>query len=283
MKKRIISALLCTVLALSMLAGCGKEEAAEETTEETTEEAATEEASNPYGLDMETITVAISSGYEPFLYDDENGNLVGYDADMWAEFEKRTGIKVEWERADFSGLLGLLQSGKADCVCAQLTPTPEREENFAFTEPETYYGSTLVVRSDNEEIQSVEDLAGKTIGVGAGNNMQQTVEAMYEEGEIEFEVYTSATLENMLEDVELGRIDCMLAQDIQAYIAIEKSGADCKVLTPYETSVGAIAVNKDDTQLLDGLNAFIAEIKADGTLSAISEKWIGADVSVESK
>lgn len=282
MKKRIISALLCTVLALSMLAGCGKEEVTEETTEEATEET-TEEASNTYGLDMDTITVAISSGYEPFLYDDENGNLVGYDADLWAEFEERTGIKVEWERADFSGLLGLLQSGKADCVCAQLTPTPEREENFAFTEPETYYGSTLVVRSDNEEIKSVEDLAGKKIGVGSGNNMQQTVEAMYEEGELTFEVYTSATLENMLEDVALGRIDAMLAQDIQAYIAIEKSGADCKVLTPFESSVGAIAVNKDDTQLLDGLNAFLADIKADGTLSAISEKWIGADVSVESK
>ena len=67
-------------------------------------------------------------------------------------------------------------------------------------------------------------------------------------------------------------------------MAIEKSGVKCKVVTPaFESSCGALAVKKDNTELLDGLNAFIKEIKEDGTLKAISEKWIGADVSVESK
>lgn len=186
--------------------------------------------------------------------------------------------------ADFSGLLGLLDSGKADVVAAQLTPTPEREEKYAFTEPETYYGSVIVVSNDNTDIKSADDLAGKTIGVGAGNEMQQDIEAMYPNGEVKFEIYQSATLENMLKDVEMGRIDGMLAQDIQAYMAIEKSGVKCKVVTPaFESSCGALAVKKDNTELLDGLNAFIKEIKEDGTLKAISEKWIGADVSVESK
>lgn len=107
---------------------------------------------------------------------------------------------------------------------------------------------------------------------------------MYPNGEVKFEIYQSATLENMLKDVEMGRIDGMLAQDIQAYMAIEKSGVKCKVVTPaFESSCGALAVKKDNTELLDGLNAFIKEIKEDGTLKAISEKWIGADVSVESK
>ena len=269
MKKRLFSILLCAVLVVSMAACSSKKEETEEP--EATEESgeATEETNEKYGLDMDTITVAISSGYEPFCFDKD---------------DELQGIKVEWERADFSGLLGLLDSGKADVVAAQLTPTPEREEKYAFTEPETYYGSVVVVSNDNTEIKSVDDLAGKTIGVGAGNEMQQDIEAMYPNGEVKFEIYQSATLENMLKDVDMGRIDGMLAQDIQAYMAIDKSGVNCKVLTPpFESSCGALAVKKENTELLDGLNAFIKEIKEDGTLTKISEKWIGADVSVESK
>ena len=285
MKKRLISILLCGVLVLS-LAACGSKEGTkkeEAKTEETTKGNSGEATDKKYGLDMDSIVVAISSGYEPFCFDKDN-ELQGYDVDMWKEFEERTGIKVKWERADFSGLLGLLDSGKADVVAAQLTPTPEREEKYAFTEPETYYGSVIVVSNDNTDIKSADDLAGKTIGVGAGNEMQQDIEAMYPNGEVKFEIYQSATLENMLKDVEMGRIDGMLAQDIQAYMAIEKSGVKCKVVTPaFESSCGALAVKKDNTELLDGLNAFIKEIKEDGTLKAISEKWIGADVSVESK
>lgn len=270
--KKLATLLLSSVLALGMMTGCGKKESAEST------------EAGKYGLDMDTLTVAVSPGYEPFMYKDGD-KMVGYDADLLAEFEKRSGIKVKYEEADFSGLLGLVQSGKADVVSAQLTPTPEREEVFAFTEPETYYGSVVVVAEDNNEIKSVKDLAGKKIGTGAGNEMQKKVEDMYKDSaeKPKFEIYTSATLENMLDDVEYGRIDGFLAQNVQAYMAIEKSGAKCKVLNPFESSVGCMVVDKKNEKLLNGLNEFLKEIKEDGTLKEISEKWVGYDISTESK
>ncbi len=270
--KKLATLLLSSVLALGMMTGCGKKESAEST------------EAGKYGLDMDTLTVAVSPGYEPFMYKDGD-KMVGYDADLLAEFEKRSGIKVKYEEADFSGLLGLVQSGKADVVSAQLTPTPEREEVFAFTEPETYYGSVVVVAEDNNEIKSVKDLAGKKIGTGAGNEMQKKVEDMYKDSaeKPKFEIYTSATLENMLDDVEYGRIDGFLAQNVQAYMAIEKSGAKCKVLDPFESSVGCMVVDKKNEKLLNGLNEFLKEIKEDGTLKEISEKWVGYDISTESK
>lgn len=270
--KKLATLLLSSVLALGMMTGCGKKESAEST------------KAGKYGLDMDTLTVAVSPGYEPFMYKDGD-KMVGYDADLLAEFEKRSGIKVKYEEADFSGLLGLVQSGKADVVSAQLTPTPEREEVFAFTEPETYYGSVVVVAEDNNEIKSVKDLAGKKIGTGAGNEMQKKVEDMYKDSaeKPKFEIYTSATLENMLDDVEYGRIDGFLAQNVQAYMAIEKSGAKCKVLDPFESSVGCMVVDKKNEKLLNGLNEFLKEIKEDGTLKEISEKWVGYDISTESK
>lgn len=275
------------VAALLFIVGCssggGTSSSGETSSDSTSEDTSSEErtAENNYGLDdMDQLVVAISAGYEPFMFE-EDGQLQGYDYDLLAEFENRTGVEVVYEQADFSGLLGLVESGRADVVAAQMTPTPEREENFAFTEPITYYGSTVVVHEDNEEIQNVgEDLAGKTIGVGSGNDMQQTVEDMYEDGKVKWEVYTSGTLENMLQDVSNGRLDGMLAQDVQAYVAIDRSGVPSKVLPPFEVSTGNLGVKKDNQNLLDGLDAFILDIKEDGTLSEISEKWVGTDISV---
>ena len=83
--------------------------------------------------------------------------------DIWNEFSERTGIEVKWEYADFSGLLGLLSSGKADAVSAQMSPTEERKDSYLFSDPVDYYGSTVVVGKDNDEIKSVKDLSGKTV------------------------------------------------------------------------------------------------------------------------
>lgn len=281
MKNKLISVLLCVGLCASLLMGCGEKE---ETSDSAAAEEQTEESDGDkldLGLDMESITVATSPGYEPFEFQ-EGDELKGYDVDIWNEFEERTGIEVKWEFTDFSGLLGLVQSGKADVVAAQMSPTPEREESFAFTDAVDYYGSTVVVAEDNDEIKSVDDLSGKTVGVGSGNSMKDTVEAMYPDGDVTFETYTSATLETMFTDIEYGRIDAVLAQDIQTYMAM-KSNSDLKikVLDPFEYSPATLVVDKNNTELLDALNEFIGIIREDGTLKEISMKWIGEDITEE--
>lgn len=284
MKRKIVSVLLCVSMCAALLMGCGQSdnESAEES--KTTEEETTAEESADkldLGLDIDSVTVATSPGYEPFEFE-EDGELKGYDVDIWNEFSERTGIEVKWEYADFSGLLGLISSGKADAVSAQMSPTPEREESYIFSDPVNYYGSTVVVAEDNEEIKSVEDLSGKTVGVGSGNAMQQSVEAMYPNGDVKFEVYTSATLEAMFDDIAYGRIDAVLAQDIQTYMAMKgNENLKIKVLEPFEYGTATIVFDKENTELRDAMNEFIKIIKEDGTLQEISEKWIGADVTTE--
>ena len=278
MKKKTLCLILCVALSAASFIGCGKKAEEEETQKETQKTAELD-----LGLDMDKIVVATSPGYEPFEFE-EDGELKGYDVDIWKEFEKRTGIKVEWEYTDFSGLLGLLQSGKADVVAAQMTPTEEREDEFSFSDPVSYYGSCVIVSEDNEDIKSVDDLAGKVVGVGSGNNMQGEVEAKYPNGEVKFETYTSATLENMFADMEFGRIDAVLAQDIQTYTAMKNnSSLKLKVLPPFQSSTGNLVMSKDNKELTDAVNKFLGILREDGTLKAISEKWIGADISEESK
>ena len=284
MKRKIVSVLLCVSMCTAMIVGCGQSSSeSAEKTEETEETKETEESSDKLdlGLDIESVTVATSPGYEPFEFE-EDGELKGYDVDIWNEFEERTGIEVKWEYADFSGLLGLISSGKADAVSAQMSPTPEREESFCFSDPVNYYGSTVVVAEDNEEIKSVDDLSGKTVGVGSGNAMQQSVEAMYPDGDVKFEVYTSATLEAMLDDIAYGRIDAVLAQDIQTYMAMNANeNLKLKVLDPFEYGTATIVFDKENTELRDAMNKFIEILREDGTLKEISEKWVGVDITTE--
>lgn len=284
MKRKIVSVLLCVSMCTAMIVGCGQSSSeSAEKTEEAEETKETEESSDKLdlGLDIESVTVATSPGYEPFEFE-EDGELKGYDVDIWNEFEERTGIEVKWEYADFSGLLGLISSGKADAVSAQMSPTPEREESFCFSDPVNYYGSTVVVAEDNEEIKSVDDLSGKTVGVGSGNAMQQSVEAMYPDGDVKFEVYTSATLEAMLDDIAYGRIDAVLAQDIQTYMAMKANeNLKLKVLDPFEYGTATIVFDKENTELRDAMNKFIEILREDGTLKEISEKWVGVDITTE--
>ena len=193
MKRKIISTLLCVSMCAALMMGCGQSDKSDTKENKKTEESKDEAKDDKLdlGLDVDSVTVATSPGYEPFEFE-EDGELKGYDVDIWNEFSERTGIEVKWEYADFSGLLGLLSSGKADAVSAQMSPTEERKDSYLFSDPVDYYGSTVVVAKDNDEIKSVKDLSGKTVGVGSGNSMQQAVEDMYPKGDVKFEVYTSA-------------------------------------------------------------------------------------------
>lgn len=283
MKSKLISILLCVTMVGALAVGCGNKEEAEskDSTEASEDAKGEEDGLLDLGLDMESVTVATSPGYAPFEYQ-EDGELLGYDVDIWNEFEARTGIEVKWEFADFSGLLGLVQSGKADAVSAQMAPNEEREKSFIFTDPINYYGSVIVAAEDNDEIKSVEDLSGKVIGVGSGNSMQSAVEAMYPDGDITFETYTSATLETMFADIEYGRIDAVLAQDIQTAMAMEENpNLKIKMSDAFQYEPATIVIEKNNTELRDAMNEFIGILKEDGTLKELSEKWVGIDITEE--
>jgi ABC-type amino acid transport substrate-binding protein len=111
------------------------------------------------------IRVATSPGYAPFEFLDDD-KLVGYEVDVVKELEQRTGIKVNWEYADFSGLLGLLDSKRADMIAAQFSPTKERKQKYDFSDPINYYTKVIVVADNNNDIKGIDDLAGKQSGNG---------------------------------------------------------------------------------------------------------------------
>lgn len=225
------------------------------------------------------ITVVTSPPYLPFVYE-EDGEMKGYEPAIWEEIGKRAEVDIKWETTDFSGLLGMIDSDRADVVSAQLTPNEERVKRYDFSSPYNYSGYVVVVKEDNDDIKKIEDLKGKTVGMGAGSDAINVISENFEDGEVIVENYTTATLSNMYNDVAYGRIDAIIVQNIEAYLTIKNEDIACKVLDFDLPSYGScFAVKKGESDLLDLINSSLESMKKDGTLSKLSEEYLGADVT----
>lgn len=228
------------------------------------------------------IIVGMSGGYKPYTYLDENSELTGFDVDIWKEIASRLDGTVEFETADFSGLFGLLDSGKLTTIANQITVTDERIEKYDFTDPYVYYGAQLVVKGDNETIKSLEDLKGKKVGVSLGSNYEQMIKDFDVNSEID--VITYESYQGSLQDVSIGRIDAVLNDKLAALIAIEESGLEIKFGgQAVERLMNAFPMLKSDENkdLIEKVNKVLNEMREDGTLSEISLKYFPIDITKE--
>lgn len=266
-KKKILM-ILISALMLFTMSGCS------ESDNETSSQKSSDNQKNE-------ITVTTSGGYYPYAFQDE-GKLKGMEAEIWEEFEKRTGIKVNWTFTDFSGLLGLVQSGKADAVSAQLSATEERKQNFIFSDSYMFANQNIIVKSDNDGIKTIEDLKGKKVGIGTGNIAAELVKEKDLNNEIELVDYNSSAEEGMYNDLEFGRIDAILAQDVAATSNIKELKLDLKIIDPSLISDPvSFAFNKDENgeKWKTIVDDFLTEVHDDGTIAEICEKWVGRDLS----
>lgn len=228
------------------------------------------------------IKVGMSGGYKPYTFIDENSELTGFDVDVWKEIGSRIGYEIEFQTADFSGLFGLLDSDKINTIANQITVTDERTEKYDFTDPYVHYGAQLVVKGDNNDINSLETLKGKKVGVSLGSNYEKMIKDFDVNSEIEVVTYES--FQGSLQDVSIGRIDAVLNDKLASLIAINESGLDIKFGgEPVERLQNAFPFVKSDENktLIKDINAAIEEMYNDGTMKEISLKYFPVDITVE--
>lgn len=229
---------------------------------------------------VEPIRIGTSGGYKPYTFIDENNELTGFDVDVWKEIGSRMDRDVEFVTADFSGLFGLLDSGKITTIANQITVNEKRLEKYDFSQPYVYYGAQLVVKGDNDEVYDLETLKGKKVGVSLGSNYEEMVRSFDTNQEIN--VITYESYQASLQDVSLGRIDAVLNDRLAAIVAIGESGLDIKLGgEPVELMHNAFPFVKSDetTVLLEGVDDAIISMYADGTMKDISMKWFGVDIT----
>ncbi|ENM5827711.1 amino acid ABC transporter substrate-binding protein [Vibrio metoecus] len=223
------------------------------------------------------VKVGMSGRYFPFTFVKQD-ELQGFEVDVWNEIGKRNDYKVEFVTANFSGLFGLLETGRIDTISNQITITDARKAKYLFSDPYVIDGAQITVRKGNDAIKSINDLAGKTVAVNLGSNFEQLLRSHDKDGKINIKTYDTG----IEHDVALGRADAFVMDRLSALELIEKTGLPLQLAgSPFETIENAWPfVNNEKGQLLQGeVNKALAAMRADGTLSKIAVKWFGTDIS----
>ena len=225
------------------------------------------------------LVVALEGAWQPWSYHDESDTLVGYDVEVSRAIAEKLGVEPEYVESDWDSLFAGLDAGRFDIVCNGVEVTDERAKTYNFTTPYGYIHTALAVRKDNEDIKSFEDLKGKTTANSLASTYMELAESYGAT------VQGIDTLEETIQLLTAGRIDATLNADVSFYDYLNvHPDADFKLVAQTEdASHVAIPVRKgdDSASLLEAINTAIEELRADGTLKELSEKYFGQDISSE--
>ncbi|WP_432455252.1 MULTISPECIES: amino acid ABC transporter substrate-binding protein [unclassified Agarivorans] len=226
---------------------------------------------------QETVKVGMSGRYFPFTFVKQD-KLQGFEVDLWNELAKRNDWQVEYVTANFSGLFGMLETGRVDTIANQITITDERKAKYLFSQPYVIDGAQIVVRKGNSEISGINDLKGKKVAVNLGSNFEQLLRKHDSAQQINIVTYDTG----IEQDVALGRSDAFVMDRVSSLALIKKSGLPLALAgQPFETIQNALPFinNAAGKALQTKVNASLAEMRQDGSLSAISEKWFDGDIT----
>ena len=296
MKKKIVSVMLTAVMTAALLAGCGSSastdaaadgtaetadgtaETADGTTETadgTTEDAGaadeTADAAEIKTVEPGVLTMGTNAAFPPYEYK-EGDTIVGIDPDIAQALADKLGLQLEIVDMDFSSLITSIQSGKIDISLAGMTVTEERKQNVDFTDSYATGVQSIIVK-EGSDIKSADDLEGKLIGVQEGTTGHLYCSDDYGEENVIAYTNGATAVQALLQD----KVDCVVI-DQQPAKAFVEANDGLKILdTAYTTEDYAIAVSKDNPELTAALNKALQELKDDGTIQGIIDKYIKAE------
>lgn len=266
MNKRIVGLLMAFTLANSVvLTGCGSSKPA------------TDGDLLARIQNEGKIVFAMEGQWAPWTYHDESGDLVGYDTEVGKAIADKLGVEAEFVEGEWDGLFTGLDGGRYDAIINGVEITDERAQKYDFTTPYAYIRTALVVAEGNTEITSFEDLSGKKTSNSLGSTYADLA-ASYGA-----DVQNVDTLSETIDMVLSGRVDATLNAEVSFYdyLAEHPDAAISIVALTEEASEVSIPLRKGDetASLKAAIDKAIEELSQDGTLSQLSEKYFGSDIS----
>jgi len=221
------------------------------------------------------LRVGTEGVYAPFSYHDPaTGELVGYDVDVAKAVGEKLGVRVEFVETPWDSIFAALEADRFDIVANEVTINPERQAKYDLSQPYSVGEGVIVTRADDNSIRSLADIAGKTAAENATSNWSEVARQAGANVEA-VEGFTQAiTLLNQ------GRVDVVINDSIAVYAYLAETGdTSVKIAgTVGEKSEQGFAARKDSGYLPE-LNGALDELRADGTLAEISQRYLKADAT----
>lgn len=259
MKKRVLSVLLCAGMAVSMLAGCGSGNS---------EQGTESESDKAYVQEKGTLVVGITN-FEPMDYQDDNGDWIGFDADMAKAFGESLGVDVEFVEIDWDNKILELDSQTIDCVWNGMTLTDEVTSSMECTDAYLNNAQVVVVPADvADQYQDEDSLSGLSFAVEAGSAGEEQVSGRGLD-------YTAVTAQaDALMEVAAGTSDAAVIDSLMASAMIGEG-------TSYSDLTYTISLNSEEygvgfrkgSDLAEELNNFFAQSYEDGSMQACAEEY----------
>ncbi|QDR82654.1 L-cystine-binding protein FliY [Sporomusa termitida] len=217
------------------------------------------------------MKVAFEGTYPPFNYQNEQKQFAGFDVDISNEIAKRLGVKAEFIATPWEGLIGGLQADKFDIVIAQMSITEERKKSVDFTDPYVNTGGVLITRQDTNDINKLEDIKDKKVGVGGGTTFEKVARSV--QGA---DVRTYKSAGEYFTDLQNKRLDVIINDSMVAAYRIKQNNLPLKTSTTFVSKdLIGMAAKQGNGDFVEKVNKALAEIKQDGTYEQLFIKWFG--------
>lgn len=231
---------------------------------------------NVLAQEKRTLTVGTNAEYAPFDYLDENGNITGFDIDLIEAIAKSQDIEIVWRDLPFDSLIGSMEAGDLDVIAAAIGPTSERKKSVDFSD--VYYtGSQSIICKNGNDIKTFKDLTGLKVAVlegstadliASGENQDYGIVA--DAQVVRFKNASSAVMELLNGGVDATLIDSIMAENF----CRQTEGLMQTVVKGTEND-SVFCVQKGNSEMLNIINAGLAEIRENGTYDEIYEKYFG--------
>lgn len=236
-------------------------------------------------LDKGTFVLGLDDTFPPMGFRDDDDNIVGYDIDVATEVCARLGVELVCQPIDWAAKELELDSGNIDCIWNGMSITADREASMSLSK--AYMNNKIVmVAKDSAGFASIDDMAGKKIGVQSGSFAEEVLETYPEYAEffgsievLNFDEYLTALMDLQQDGVDGVLIDLIVAE----YRIAGLEDDSLIVIDELEDDLYAVGFRKTDVELRDKVNSVLDEMAADGTLETISMKWFGKDISIVGK
>ncbi len=270
--KKFLSVLMAAAMLLSVcaLTACGGEEPAPENEGSEVSEPADGDAAFTTVTEG-VLTMSTNATFPPYEMTDDNGEVVGIDAEIAAAIAEKLGLELQIDDMDFDAALLAAQQGKSDIVLAGVTVSEERLAVMDFSESYATGVQVIIVKEGSDV--TLDNLGEKMIGTQRGTTGY--IFTSDDDGEEHVTAYDSGI--TAVQALQNGQVDCVVIDQAPAQAYVEANAGLTILDTEYVTEDYAIGMAKGNTALLDAINAALAELTEDGTIQAILDKYIAAE------